>query len=262
MELVDSAAIQAAYDQGRRAWPSVRLSREDFARWAAERVRDGVAVDGEGLYLACACARRDPQALAEFDRRYLREAPYLARFGDRRGFVDDVLQDLRERLFVVDPPRIVDYSGQGSLEGWVRVAAIRLAIDRTRHARILPEDDLQHEPLLDAPDPELAALKGEHREAFAAALSETLRTLDGDDRSLLRFYLADKLTLAEIAALFKVNRTTIVRRLVDCRRRILDETRRRLLAALELSHDEADSLMRQLRSQLDLSIHRLLESER
>jgi RNA polymerase sigma-70 factor len=262
MPIVDSAAIAAAYEEGRRAWPGVEVDPDHFELWVAERAAQGAAANGPGLYLACACARRDPHAIAEFDRRYLREAPYLARFGDRRGFVDDVLQDLRERLFVADPPRIGDYTGQGSLEGWVRVAAIRLAIDRTRRARVRPEDDLEHEPLLDAPDPELAALKGEHREAFAAALAETLQTLDADDRSLLRFYLADKLTLAEIAALFKVNRTTIVRRLVDCRARILDETRRRLLSALELSRGEADSLMRDLRSQLDLSIHRLLESER
>lgn len=246
---------------GQRAWPGVRLDRAVFAAYVRERLGDA-ALDppqAEGLYVACACASGGSEAIAALDRRYLRDAPYLRRFGEQRGFIDDVLQDLRERLFVAG--RIAEYAGHGSLEGWLRVAAVRLAIDRTRRARVLPEEPLAHEPLLDAEDPELQALRSEHRDAFAATLAEALRGLDADDRSLLRFYLADKLTLAEIAALFNVNRTTVVRRLVECRRRILAETRRRLIEAHAISDADVDSLMRAVQSQLDVSLHRLLESD-
>jgi RNA polymerase sigma-70 factor (ECF subfamily) len=252
--------MQGAYGVGLRAWPSIQLERGVFEAYVAERLGDVPLDDGqaESLYLACACARGDAEAVAQLDRRYLRDAPYLRRFGDHRGFVDDVLQDLRERLFV--EKRIADYSGRGSLEGWLRVAAVRLAIDRTRKAQVLPEVELDHEPLVDAPDPELALLKSQHADEFASALAEVLRSLDADDRTMLRFYLTDKLTLAEIGALFRVNRTTIVRRLVECRRRILEDTRGRLIDGLKLSSEEADSLMRRLQSQLDVSIHRMLES--
>ena len=61
----------------------------------------------------------------------------LTRLGREPMFVDEVRQVLRTKLLVGDgaPPKIADYSGRGPLDGWVRAAAVRAAIDLKRREK-------------------------------------------------------------------------------------------------------------------------------
>src|SRR5262245_58099234 len=128
-----AADVDDLYAAARAARPELELPRDDFAARLAQLT---AAHGGSGselvvgdLYLAWACAAGVPGAHAVFEREIVAHVPlHLARF--RRGpeFTDEVLQALRERLLVGDPPRIAAYGGRGPLGAWVRVAAIRIAV--------------------------------------------------------------------------------------------------------------------------------------
>src|SRR5262249_45972108 len=113
----------------RAAWPEVDLEPAAFVRCVAERLpadrdtRDALAkLHGADLYLACACARGDPEALARLERSFLRGLrPFLSRLDSCRAHGDEAAQLLREKLLVApdgETPRIAEYAGQGSLESW------------------------------------------------------------------------------------------------------------------------------------------------
>ena len=75
---------------------------------------------------------------------------------------------------------------------------------------------------------------------------------------MLRFYLIDKLNIAEIGALFGLNRATIGRRIVDAREKVLEGTKRRLKERLRIPTVELDSLIAALQSQVELSLSQVL----
>jgi RNA polymerase sigma-70 factor (ECF subfamily) len=242
-----------------------------FVRYLATRLE--VADDGRGLvgaeraadlYLACACLQHDAKAIAEFERAHLARAKaYLRSYGSP-AFVEDVLQDLRERLLVGGPdrpPRISEYAPRGPLGAWVRVVATRLALDRNERAERERPMAEPPEELVDARDPELQAIKSQHGADFMAAVREAVASLERSERAILRLYLIDRLNVAEIGAILGTSRATAARRVAQCRERVLDETRRRLEERLQLSRSDAESLMRVHRSQLEVSVSGLLRSQ-
>jgi RNA polymerase sigma-70 factor (ECF subfamily) len=261
------AALTAKMERAARAaWPNVDLDGETFFAYLTERWPETVALDrwladahATDLYLACACAHGVDGALAAFDRAHLgMVADYLARSRPDAAFVDDVRQSLREKLFVGERPKIHEYSGRGPLGGWVRVLAVRAAIDlRRRRGERVP--DLRGEepsPI----DPELGYLAQRYRVEVEDAFARALAVLDGEQRTLLRMHFVDAVTLDELARLKNLHRATIARRLAAARKSILEETRRQLRERLSLSTDELHSLVRFVRSQLDVSVARMLAS--
>src|SRR5262245_35046638 len=134
--------IASLFDDGRRAWSGVRVEEATFAAFVRERAgedADLAALHGADLYLACACAAGDPAALAAFEARYMADVPsFLARVEHASAVIEDVSQLVRERLFVAADgkrPKILDYSGRGSLGSWLRVVTLRVAMNRRRADR-------------------------------------------------------------------------------------------------------------------------------
>jgi RNA polymerase sigma-70 factor (ECF subfamily) len=252
--------LQAA----RAAWPSIELDDAVFvahlaARWPesatlAEWLSQAHASD---LYLTCACGRGSAAALAAFDRAHLVSvADYLARSRPDASFVEDVRQALREKLFVAPAHKIEEYSGRGSLGGWTRALAVRTAIDlRRRRGERLPELR-DHKPA--AIDPELGYLAEHYRGEVEAAFRHALSLLDREQRTLLRMHFVDEVTLDELARLRKVHRATIARHLAAARRAILDETRNHLRERFSLTSEELNSLVKLVRSRLNVSLAQLL----
>jgi RNA polymerase sigma-70 factor (ECF subfamily) len=268
------AALAALVTAGRAAWPSVPLDEDTFLAHLTERLpaegspstllAEARAAD---LYLACACAEGEPRAHAAFERAVLARARVaLASFEGKGSTVEDALQAVREKLLLGEGgerPRIVEYVGAGSLEAWVKVALMRTALNLNRGKlveRPAYDGDVADEPLLGAGDPELDAMKHEHREAFAQALRDSLAGLPVEERNLLRLYLVDRLNIAAIGAIFKVHRATVARWIVDVRSKVLEGTHALLRQRLKVSDSDADSLARLLRSQLDVSVLRMLRS--
>ena len=122
----------------------------------------------------------DVGALAHVERSQI---PAVRRFLERLRLPpaerEDVLQALREQLFVDAPPRaraIVKYSGRGSLAGWMRAIAGHLV------RRALPRDG--QSPIEEHPDlvgglrnPELALVHKTYAALFQAAFRDALRAL-------------------------------------------------------------------------------------
>ncbi|HKE18065.1 MAG TPA: sigma-70 family RNA polymerase sigma factor [Kofleriaceae bacterium] len=264
------ARLTALVAAARESWPAIPVDPTRFVEHAARCVgkdRDPlVALEGlraADLWLAHACAGGEPLALRALESGHLvAAARALARFGDARGFVADALQELRRRLLVGSPPRIAEYAGQGSLTAWIRVAAVRVAINLRRHeARRGGDAGWQDaEALAAARDPELEFVKAHYRGDFSAALRDAFDDLTADERTMLRFYLIDRLNIAEIGSIFGVGRSTVGRWIVRCRERILASMRDRLKERLQLTSQELDSLMGEMRSQVDLSLSQVLRS--
>jgi RNA polymerase sigma-70 factor (ECF subfamily) len=262
-------ARRAVFDAGRLRWPAVVLPADGFAAGLARAVgaTDATAIAAlrEEVYLAVACAAGEPHALAAFEQRYVARVPeFIAHLRRPPAFVDEVAQRLREKLLVAGAddrrPRITDYAGRGSLEGWVRVAAVRLALD-------LIEADGRHGPMRAAPDddlfgvtsdPELAYIKQRYLPHFRAAFGGAVAALLPEERNLLRFYVVDQLNIADIGKLFGKSRATIGRWIVDCRERLVQVTRRELAAQLGADSRDVDSLLTVLQSQLDVSLRTVL----
>src|SRR5258706_11793646 len=114
-----------------------------FRAFVDERVAAGELAHRhlEDMYLAWACDRGDAAALASFERDI---APVveraLASFADRC----EVMQMLREQMFVRTPRGIAAYDGRAPLATWLRVCATRIALrEQDRERRIAPTDDEQ-----------------------------------------------------------------------------------------------------------------------
>src|SRR6185295_15945801 len=135
---------------------------------------------------------------------------------------------------------------------WLRVAAIRIAIDLARQtgpdgaaaSDALPDDG--GDAMLDRiqrGDPELELVKERYREELAAAVREAFATLTAEQRNLLRLNYRDGRSIDEIGALMRAHRATVARWIAAAREQILDDTRRRLEARRQLRQHEFQSLM-------------------
>jgi len=261
------ALLIRAVDTARRAWPALRVDPTRFLGYLAERLQ-GEDITSElaqlhlaDLYLACAAAAGDTAALSVFEATLMAEVgAAAARVDASPWFVDEVKQVVRERLFVGvgDAPRkILQYAGRGPLAGWIRVTALRTA-------RNLRPDDRRRDDrgvsrlAATERDPALELLRERLRGPFERAFAAALAALPQSDRNLLRLSYLDGLTARQIARIENVHETTAARRIARLRDRILADVRRDLAAELSLSEAELDSAIRAIRSELHLSIARLL----
>jgi RNA polymerase sigma-70 factor (ECF subfamily) len=242
------------FEEGRMAWPDVVLDRPRFEQHVAKRAAtaaDRAALRAPDVYLACACAAADPHALKDFESRYLSEVPaFLARYNANARFVDDVRQQVRERLFVEG--KIAHYSGKGSLGSWLRVVTLRVASNLRRQDK--PHSDIDEVKIGTAIDPELGVIQERYGEAFRIALRDAIAGLATEDRNLVRLHYLEGLNIDKIGALFHVARATVGRRVIAVRERILHETHRLIRDRLNATPTEVDSLLRLVRSRLEVSL--------
>lgn len=261
-------ALAAVLDRARSAWPELSIPDEVLLPFLAERVPPGAGPAGlerlnaPDLYLACGCATGDSAAVALFTSRFFPAIEQaLARLELPRPWVEDVRQMVYDKLFVGDaerPAGIRHYKGEGELLTWVRVVAVRQAIDLARKRnRELPAEELPDVVASDD-DPEIRFLKRRYGEEFKAAFQKVMGLLTSKERNLLRYQLVSGLTLEQIAGLYQVNRSTVVRWMQKVRDKLLDETRAELSRRLRLTQTEFKSVMRLIQSQLHVSIKRLL----
>ena len=218
------------------------------------------AIKAADLYLACACSRGDPRALAEFDRRLLPAvARKLLRMASAEASVDDLTQQLRAKLFVGaagQPPRIAEYSGRGPLAAWVAATAARLAIDqhRTVKEQVSFDDQLASALPAQGEGTEQALLKQQVRDELQRAVRAALAELPARERTMLRMQHVEGLGFDQIGAFYRVHKSTICRWLAAARAQVLERSQAMLAQRLKLGDAELESVLRVARSQLDLSV--------
>ncbi|HCF60833.1 MAG TPA: transcriptional regulator [Myxococcales bacterium] len=264
------AALEKLLRAVRAAWPGLEPLEAGFVEALAVRLPpDGPPLEAlgrlcaEDLCLATACARGEPAALALFERQLVPDAraALLARRLSPET-VEDALQALRQKLFVggAGPGKIADYSGRGPLATWVRMAAIRTALNLVRETR--RDVPIEQAPLaalaMPAAPPELGFVKARYRGDFKACFEAAFAALEPRGRTLLKLQLIDGLTTTKIARIYRVDASTVRRWLIEARRALLEGTRSALAQRLNLDAGELDSLVAALVTQLDESVRRIL----
>ncbi len=266
-------SVQALAAAGRAAWPTLGLAEEAFAQKLASHVAqspDPVAalskLRPDDYYLACACAEGEAAAIRAFEERFARVIDRaVSRFARTNEKRDELKQILRERLFVAGPgerPRIASYTGQGFLENWLRVAAVRAFVNAERRHR--PDEPGKEESFGGMPaeqDIELGFLKSHYRSAFRRAFADASSKLSPGDRLILRLTVREGLSCDELAASLGVHRATAARRAARARQLLIDATRAELARSLRVDTTELTSILHLVESNLDLSISRLFPTE-
>jgi RNA polymerase sigma-70 factor, ECF subfamily len=254
-------AVEIAHQAGRTLWPQLSLDAAAFEQWArgAEVAIDGLANRGEELFLVAGCVAQMPEALAAFEKSFLAGlTSTVGRVVLARDQVDELRQQLRVSLLLGPDPKIGSFRGQGPLGAWVQVCAVRLALRLGTNRHRMMDVDLLDELVSRDADQELLAARSRYRDTFQAALEECFVALTPRQKTLLRMHFVDAMNIDEMALVFRVHRATIARWLVSIRREVLAELCRKISSNLRTSSSEFRSLVRLVRSDVRLSLRRIL----
>ncbi len=258
--------------EGRAAWPALAVEPVDVVAFLGRQMTSELAeaaLDGlrpADLYLATACAKSLPGAVAAFDRDYMREVDIaLARMRITPARLADVKQLVRQRLFVSNEAggvgKISEYGGRGDLRRWVRSVAVRTCLNDMRKGKreiLVDDDQLIANNAIASDDPEVDYMKRTYSSEFKQAFSDALAQLGAREQTLLRYHHVDGLNIDEIGAIYRVHRVTAFRWLEKAKEQLVKQTLETLRARLKLPAAELESVLRMIRSQIHLSLVRQL----
>ena len=226
----------------------------------ADALRSCQAAD---LSLAFGCARGSAAAVTEFRRRFAPEiARVIRKYPSLRTDGADIAQEIFARLLVARedaPPRIADYRGAGPLQGWVRVAALRVTLDRVRARDRLQREASQATP--PTPGVEEHYIKHAYADAIRDSVEAAFGGLTPRERNLLRHSVVQGLSIDQIAPIYGVHRATIARWLARVRASLAEKTQAHLARTQSLDPAEIPTLLRAAQSRLDLTLSRLLKDD-
>jgi len=249
------------YLEGQQRWPRVHLAYGAFEshchRIFASDDGPDVTREGSDLYLCCACAAGNAEALRVLEGDGLSLAvSAISRIEREHDFVQETLQEVREKLLVGPSAKVLDYTGRGPLLAWLRVVATRCALDHYRSMRASAarktelSDSLTERGI--SIESSLARLR--YGSSFQSALRRAVTNLPAQDRNVLRMHVNGQCSIDEIGRAYNVHRATAARWLERARARIYEAVRRELGDGRDhFSESEFRSLARAVGSQLELS---------
>ncbi len=255
------AELDARFDEARSTWPGVDLSASDFAKHVKRHAASGVPAHLSDLYLACAVGQQNRIALEAFERHFMSHVgSYLVRVTVDKDLVAEVKQKLRQAVVIGETsgPKILEYSGAGALGGWLRITAVRTALNLVRGAAQTEALEPDHAPIV-VLDPELSYVKAQAQHLFRDAFTRAVELLEPSERSLLRLHYVEGLTMDQLSRMFQTPRSTIARRVEAVRKDILSGTERLLTEAHRLTPSEVNSLLTGARSHLQLTMSQFLK---
>lgn len=262
-----SISAERAYEIGRDAYPAIDLSRDTFIMFARARAETwkGNPDRAADMFLACACVERIPAAIAEFLAVFGERIPmYLGKLARSADLVAEVRQILVTRCVIGDankPPALMTYSATGSLEGWLRATAVREALAINRDSdRNAGDVDVVMAAQIPWVDHEIALFKQIYREPVSRAFATACAGLDAEDRALLRLHYVDGVTTAKLATMFGISRATLIRRLAAARELLVERVKAALQFASGVADRDFDSVLRLVKSQIDLRLSVVLRS--
>lgn len=259
--------LPLAHAQGRTLWPGVELSLERFGAAVAARgvTSQDLAAHGADLYLAIACGDGETNALKWFEDAFVAHVgQYLIKLRLADDVIDEVRQLVRIRMLAGPEPKLGLYSGRGALDAWIRILAVRTALNHmdSRKPDELRRNDGSLDALVDhGGSHELRYIQQHHRANFQAALDASLALLPARDKTLLRMSFVDGHSIDVIASIYRVHRATVARWLVSIRKQVLDDLRQRLSLDLQSTPSEARSLIKVMWGEAKVSVERLLAAD-
>ncbi len=265
-ELETVLALQL--ERASRKWPDPILQPEEYLQHLADalhhsRISDPVkhlvSLESSDFYLAAAVLRNCDGAVERFHtemRPPLRRA--LQKLTSDTSTCDEIEQQVFDNVLVGERPQLANYSGRGALSSWIVTIGVRTCRRHLGAEDKHAGDKQALELAVDEGDVELAYLKHHYREQFRDAFSETAALLSERQRNILRHQHIGGRSIDALAELYGVHRATAARWAAGARLALLDGTRERLTKSLGVDTRDADSIIRLVRSQLDISIGTLL----
>src|SRR5262249_33604316 len=130
-----SVSLRGAYVAAARMWPRISLSYEQFQTHLTSLGYPcvGVPTYPSDVYLCAACAQGQYVAYQALEAAHFPALRTAVQHLVRRTLtVDDVLQEVRTRLFLGSSPKIATYRGSGTLSAWLRKVAVNASQDQLR----------------------------------------------------------------------------------------------------------------------------------
>lgn len=259
-------SLAASLRTAAEAYPQLPAPDAPFVDSVRERVPEAnadevLALSFGELLIAYHSATGHPAALREVRARLDTLRGPLRRTGASAGEIEQLLNDLPSDLVGPRPggaPRILGYSGRGSLHAWLRVVAVRTMVERRRKQGLVIDDDAVAEAATPELSPELGLLRKQYAVEFREAFANAVTKLPAADRTMLRQHHVDGVSLDALARLYGVHRATIARRLASTREIVVLEVRRDLIHRLRIGTQTVDSIIRIVHNELDVSIIRFL----
>lgn len=245
---------------GKDAWPALELSLIEFGGFvSAERshqpMPDELVAD---LYLAAACAQDVPGALQAFRTRMFPAVAQATKTYDPSvPFAEEVFQRVSEAMFVGGPdgqPKIFHYEGDGPLARFIGTAARRIALRMATTSSRFKGEEALVDHLSRMHTQETTFLKQQHRDLFNRALAIAVRQLSDRQRLILRLNLTERVSTTRIAAMYKVNQSTISRWVKEAARTIFAKVKELVCDELDIDTRELESLLLLVRSQIEINI--------
>lgn len=240
------------WQRGRERYPQLDLPREAFV--------SADATSPEDLYLAIACVAKVPGAAEAFRAEYASQlAMFAATILKDRAAVDELVNNLMIELLV--DGKLASYTGKGPLRAWLRMTTTRRALNRKRDTNRRSEIDgaMLREAVNAAADPETMYLRQLYGPAFERAFKEAIAALPADELALLKLSFGEGLALGALAAMYGWSKPTASRRLAAIREKLMERTTQTLRERLSLSGSELESVLRLVRSDLDLNLSGILK---
>lgn len=267
------AAVDVCWERACGIFPGILVDRERFCAFVLERLHHTGdpaealhSLHTDDLYLACACLEDDERAQRRFMEICLpvvRSA--LSRIEPTGSLDDEVMQGLLEKLLTAPAegaPRLAQYNGRSALRVWVRVAAVRQALNLRRSVhRERPLDEGLLAGLVAEDNQEIAYFKQLYRDAFKDAFHRVIERLDQRERNLLQLQLVEELSLEQMGVIYGVNRSTVSRWMKALRAKLQQETRSSLKERLDMADQEIESVLKLVVSRFDLSLARALDDQ-
>lgn len=269
------SALRLLARRGLEAWPELAIDEAAFVAHLravagddAENAETVARTCAEDLALAFAAGSGSERAIALVESTYFGDvAPILARMTGTAATRDELVQVLRDRLFVASAqrrPGILAYGGRGDLRGFLRVTITRAALNLlSRKGRDVPTDDALFEAIPDLDDdPEVRHIRARCREEVRAAFRAAFQSLTPRERNLLRHAFLDGLGIDGVGRIYGVHRATAARWLASARAKLVGALTADLETRLQIAPDEVASLLRWARSGIELTLEHSVEPAR
>jgi RNA polymerase sigma-70 factor, ECF subfamily len=269
-----SLTLEKLTDAAEAAWPMFQVDRKAFQqcllscidRKGTEAVDALLKIHATDLYLACGCALGLDAARCQFAEKYLsRIDSYLKRFQDSAIRPDDVRREVEDTLLFGrkdSRARIGQYSGRGPLENFVATAARNAALTLLRAQKHGASDEFNAlaSQLVSPPEGSESFVAARYEAVVRDALRDALVRLDRRQRTIVRLHLVQGVSQTQIARMLKVNQSTVSRSLDQAVQEIYRQIRSRLRELEGMNESEMQSIIRDVRSRIDLSLSRILRS--
>jgi RNA polymerase sigma-70 factor, ECF subfamily len=241
-----------------QCWPGVEVDEPRFLEHLKQLGLDAASAQLSEIYLAYACGQTDHKACAYFELGYLHcLRKGAARVRDDAAFVQEVVQDLRHKLFIGPPPKILSYTGRGPLSTWLRVVAGRAAVDHARaeRRRWKPASELLETIATPESSLEVKLDRARYVEAFQRALDSAMSALEPKELDMLRLHYAKGVNIDGIGEAYQVHRATAARWIARIRKQLLAAVRQELGQNFEtLTQTEFENLTILVASRLDVAV--------